>query len=66
MVDTIKDAFSMKVNNRVFARLYPRRQLFIFATYDAGDEWRDYAVKTDDDLASVKTIAKSAMEKWIR
>lgn len=53
----------MKVNGRVFAYLYPRRQHYLIATYDASDEWKEYAVKTDDDLATVKLIAKVAMER---
>lgn len=62
-IDPIKYAVSMKVNGRVFAYLYPRRQHYLIATFDASDEWKEYAVKTDDDLATVKTIAKAAMER---
>jgi hypothetical protein len=62
-IDPIKYAISMKVNGRVFAYLYSRRQHYLIATYDASDEWKEYAVKTDDDLATVKLIAKVAMER---
>lgn len=62
-IDPIKYALSMKVNGRVFAYLYPRRQHYLIATYDASDEWKEYAIKTDDDLATVKAIAEAAMEK---
>lgn len=56
----------MKVNGHVFAYLYPRRQHYIIATYDAGDQWKDYAVKTDDDLLTLKPIAKAAMERRVK
>jgi len=62
-IDPIKYSVSMKINGRVFAYLNPRRQHFLIATYDATDEWKEYAIKTDDDLASIKTIAKAAMER---
>lgn len=65
-VDPIKYAISMKINGRVFAYLYPRRQHYLIATYDASDDWKEYAVKTDDDLAAVKAIAKTAMERRIK
>lgn len=65
-IDPIKDAFSMKVNGHVFAYLYPRRKYYIIATYDASDAWKDYAVKTDDDLATVEPIAKAAMERRVK
>src|SRR5271157_4085776 len=61
-IDPIKYAVSMKINGHVFAYLYPRRQYYLIATYDASDEWKEYAVKNDDDLATVKAIAKAAME----
>ncbi len=65
-IDPIKYAVSMKVNSRVFAYLYPRRRHYLIATYDASDEWKEYAVKSEDDLASVKGLAKSAMERRIK
>lgn len=30
--------------------------------YDASDEWKENAVKTDDELITAKPIAKAAME----
>ena len=65
-IDPIKYAVSMKINGRVFAYLYPRRQHYLIATYDASDEWKEYAVKNDDDLATVKPIAKAAMERRMK
>ena len=61
--DPTKYAISMKVNGRVFAYLWPRRQHFVIGTYDAGDEWKEYPVKTEDDLATVRSIAKEAMDR---
>jgi hypothetical protein len=29
-------------------------------------KWKEYAVKTDDDLATVKPIAKAAMERRVK
>lgn len=60
-LDPIKDAISMKVNNRVFAYLYPRRKHYVVGTWDAEGQWKDLPVKTDDDLTNVKSIVKSAM-----
>ena len=65
-IDPIKYAVSMKINGRVFAYLYPRRQHYLIATYDASDEWKEYSVKNDDDLAAVKAIAKAAMERRVK
>ncbi len=65
-IDPIKYGVSMKVNGRVFAYLWPRRQHYVIGTYDASDEWKEYPVKTEDDLATVKPIAKEAMERRIK
>jgi hypothetical protein len=61
--DPIKYGVSMKVNGRVFACLYPRRQHYIVSTYDASDEWKDFPVKTEDDLSLVTVTTKAAMER---
>lgn len=61
-LDAIKGCVSMKVNNRVFAYLYPKRKFYLIQTYDAGNEWKDYPVKSDDDLANVKPVTRAAME----
>jgi len=65
-IDPVKSAVSMKINGRVFVYLYPRRQHYLIATYDASDEWKAYAVRNDDDLVTVKTIAKAAMERRVK
>jgi hypothetical protein len=65
-IDPIKYAVSMKVNGRVFAYLNPRRQHYIISTYDTSDEWKDYPIKTEDDLTTVKPIVKAAMERRIK
>jgi hypothetical protein len=65
-IDPVKNAISMKVNGRVFAYLFPRRKRYIIATYDASDEWKEYAVNTDDDLEAVKLVAKAAMERRVK
>lgn len=62
-VDPIKDSLSLKVNNRVFCYLYPRRQHFLIGMYDPDDEWKAHPVKSDDDLATVKPILKATMER---
>ena len=53
----------MKVNGRVFAYLVPRRKAYLIATYNAEDKWTPYPIKSDDDLANVKNMAKAAMER---
>jgi hypothetical protein len=65
-IDPIKYAVSMKVNGHLFAYLWPRRQHYLIGTYDALDDWKEYPVKTEDDLATVKPIVKAAMERRIK
>ena len=65
-IEPVKSGVSLKVNGRVFAYLFPRRQYYHIGTYDASDEWKDYPVKTDDDLNIVKPIAKAAMERRVK
>jgi hypothetical protein len=65
-IDPRESGFSIKVNWRVFAYLFPRRKFYVIGTYDASDEWRESPVKTEDDLATVKPIAMAAMEKRIK
>ncbi len=62
-LDAIKYAISMKVNGRVFAYFHPRRKHYLVSTYNAEEEWTDYAIKDDDDLAKVKPIVRAAMER---
>jgi hypothetical protein len=65
-LDAIKYAVSMKLNGRVFAYLYPRRQHYLIGTYNAEDKWTEYSVKDDDDLTNVKPIMKAAMERRMK
>lgn len=62
-LDAIKYAISMKVNGHVFAYLHPRRQHYLISTFNTDDEWTEYPIKGDDDLANVKPLIKAAMEK---
>lgn len=62
-IDAIKYAISMKVNGRVFAYFYPRRKHYLLATYNADEEWTDYAIKDDEVLAKVKPIIRATMER---
>jgi hypothetical protein len=65
-MDATKNAISMKVNGRVFAALYPRRQHYVIDTLDADAKWKGYPVKSDDDLANVKSMMKVAMERRMK
>lgn len=65
-LDSIKYSISMKVNGRVFAYFHPRRQHYLISTFNADDEWTEYPIKGDDDLAAVKPLMKSAMEKRLK
>ena len=65
-LDPIKDAISMKVNGRVFAYFYARRQRYLLATYNDQDEWTQYSIKCHEDLAKVKPIMKAAMERQVQ
>ena len=51
----------MKLNGRVFAYLYPRRQHYIIGTYNAEDKWTEYPLKDDDGLTNMKPIMK---QRW--
>lgn len=65
-LDSIKYAISMKVNGRVFAYFNPRRQHYLISTFNADDEWTEYPIKSDDDLATVKPLLKLSMEKRLK
>lgn len=65
-LDPIKYAISMKVNGRVFAYFYPRRQHYLLATYNDDEVWTEYSIRDDDDLAKVKPIMKAAMERRVK
>ena len=65
-LDPIQNSISMKANNRVFAYLSVRRKHYIISTYDADGQWKDYPVKSDDELTTVKAIMKAAMEGRIK
>ena len=65
-LDPIKYAISLKINNRVFGYLLPRRKHYLIATFDANDDWKEFPVKGDDDLANVKPIMQAAMERRMK
>ncbi|MCC6124091.1 MAG: DUF91 domain-containing protein [Pirellulales bacterium] len=65
-IEPIKNAISMKVNNRVFTYLDPRQKHFLIETFNAEDEWTVYPVKNDEQLTNVKALAKAAMERKMR
>jgi hypothetical protein len=62
-VDPIKEAISIKVNNRVFAYFWAARKHYVIATYNAEDEWKPFPVKGDEDQENVRSIMKEAMER---
>jgi hypothetical protein len=62
LLDPIKYSISMKVNNRVFAYLSARRRFFVISTYDSDQQWRDFPVKTAEDLANIRITMKASME----
>jgi hypothetical protein len=65
-LDAIKYAISMRVNGRVFAYFHPRRKHYLLATYNAEEEWTEYSIKDDDDLAKVKPTVRAAMERRVK
>lgn len=62
-LDPTKEAISMKINNRVFAYWWAARKHYVIEIYGADDEWKQYPIKGDGDLASVKSIMREAMER---
>lgn len=65
-LEPIKYAISMRVNGRVFAYFYPRRKHYLLATYNADEEWTEYSIKDEDDLAKVKPIIRATMERRLK
>ncbi len=65
-LDAISFAISMKINGRVFAYFYPRRQFYQIGTYNADNEWTQYPIKAEGDLENVKPIVKAAMESRMK
>jgi hypothetical protein len=63
LLDPIKEQISMKVNNRVFAYLWAARKHYVVSVYDAEGNPKNYQVKGDQELASVKPILREAMER---
>ncbi len=65
-LDSIKYAISMKVNGRVFAYFYPRRKHYLLATYNDQEEWTEYTINDDEDLAKIKPIMQAAMQRRVK
>jgi hypothetical protein len=65
-LDAIKDAISMKVNNRVFAYFVPGWRHYVIHTYDGEGEWKPFPIKSDDDLTKLMPSIKTAMEKRLK
>lgn len=62
-VDSVASGISIKVNNRVFAYLHERRKHYIVGTYDTDGVWKYFPVRTDEELAAVRPVVKSSMER---
>lgn len=62
-MDALKYAISMKINNRVFAYLHPRRKHYVISTYNAAEEWTDYAIHSDDDLSVVRQFIAASVDQ---
>jgi hypothetical protein len=65
-IDPIKHSLSLKINNRLFAYLTTRRKHYMIGTWDAVGDWREFAIKTDDDLATTKPLVKAVMERRLK
>ncbi|MHC4604484.1 MAG: hypothetical protein ACYS6W_14265 [Planctomycetota bacterium] len=65
-LDALQSAISMKVNGRVFAYFYPRRQHYLIGTYNDQEEWARHAISNDDNLRKVKPIIRAAMERRVK
>jgi hypothetical protein len=66
LLDPTKYNISMKVNNQVFAYLWTRRRFYWIGTYGADGEWKEYSVKSDEDLANIKPLMRAAVEARIK
>jgi hypothetical protein len=62
-VDPIKDAISLKVDNRVAAYLGPRRKSFVIHTYSSDDKWAPYAINGDEELDAVKRLIQDYVSR---
>ena len=65
-LDSIKYAVSVKVDNQVFAYLHARRKHYLIETYNTDNQWSQYPIQSDSDLAEVKPLMKAAMEARLR
>jgi len=62
-IDATKYDLSLKVNNRVFAYLAPRRKHFLIYTNDPQGKWTGYPVDQEDELTAAKQQMKSNFDK---
>ncbi len=60
--DATQSDISLKVNNRVFAYLYPRRRYFHLGTYDKEGEWITTPVKSDEDYARAVKLVRDTYD----
>ena len=65
-VDSVVSGISIKVNNKLFAYLYERRKHYIITTFDTDGVWKDFPVRTDEELAAVRPLVKSSMEQKMK
>jgi hypothetical protein len=62
-LDSISFGVSVRVNGRVFCYLKPQRKNYVIETRNSDNEWTNYSIRSDDDLANAKNLAKDAMER---
>ena len=66
LIDVSGYGFSLRVNNLVFAWIATRRKGLIISTYDADNRYKNYRVRNGDDLAVVRSVMRTAMERRAR
>jgi len=65
-VDPIKNAISLKVDNRVVAYLDPRRKNFMINTYSSDDTWTPYAINGEEELEAAKRLIQNYITRRLQ
>jgi len=63
LIEPIKYSISIKVANRVFMYLSPRRNAFVIETYNPEGKWTGFPVNSKEDLKGLQDLLKANMEK---
>ena len=64
VLDPIKNSISIKVGGKVIAYYSPNRKNFWISTYDRDNEWKEYPIRSDDDLPEIEELIFTNYHKY--